>query len=70
MESLIITNVTLIIIALLIFIYKMKFTCSHKWNKVDEIRVHDDGRESSMPIGTKYIMQCSKCGAIKHYKTY
>lgn len=69
MSNLVIICLTIVLISLLIFIYKIIFTCKHKWNKVETIRVFSDDGDK-LPMGNKYVMQCSKCGQIKHYNNY
>ena len=42
--------------------------CDHKWKLIKEIKVFWD-ESDSIPSGTKYIMQCEKCGKMKKFKT-
>lgn len=36
--------------------------CFHRWKILREIRLYKDGQE--MSCGTKYILQCERCGKI------
>ncbi len=45
-----------------------KPTCEHVWKIKNEIDVYAYGEsnpQTDMPIATKYILQCEKCGDIK-----
>ena len=39
--------------------------CKHEWAVLKVIRVWNKDVSGSMPVATKYVMQCKKCGAIK-----
>ena len=38
--------------------------CKHKWKIINKIKQYEHGN-GEMPYGTKYILQCEKCGKIK-----
>lgn len=40
--------------------------CVHKWVLFREIRIVDDDNET---IGTKYVLQCEKCGDLKNRRS-
>lgn len=41
----------------------------HEWKIIKEIDVIDEER-SQIPMGTKYHLQCTKCGIVKVKKMY
>ena len=38
--------------------------CWHKWKIIETVNVFDRGH-NERPIGTKYILQCERCGDVK-----
>lgn len=44
--------------------------CEHEYKMIKEIQVWDETMPVQMPIGEKYVLQCSKCGDITIRKTY
>ncbi|MEZ7136844.1 hypothetical protein [Komagataeibacter sp. SM21] len=47
--------------ALILFGWSRK--CRHKWVEVRSMRMFDN--PDDLPVGTKYIMRCTKCGKMK-----
>lgn len=39
--------------------------CRHDWIVLKVIKVYDTDISRDIPTGTKFVMQCKKCGAIK-----
>lgn len=39
--------------------------CKHDWIVLKVIKVYDTDISRDIPTGTKFVMQCKKCGAIK-----
>ena len=67
--SVLIICVTFLISLIIVMKYKRK--CNHKWNMVNEIKIYDNFRKNDpncLPVRRRYMMQCTKCGAIKHYE--
>lgn len=42
--------------------------CWHRWAVIHKVNLYD-GERSSLPHGSKYVLQCSKCGNIKSKRT-
>lgn len=51
-------------IVLLVCVWWLR-KCKHDWVVLKVIKVYDTDISRDMPTGTKFIMQCKKCGAIK-----
>lgn len=41
--------------------------CEHRWKTIDQNEVYDGGIR---PIGSKYTLQCDKCGDIKYRNNF
>ena len=41
---------------------------AHKWKQIEKVNVYGDAKDS-MPMGSKYILQCEICGDIKKVST-
>lgn len=39
--------------------------CAHKWAVQKEIKVYEDDRPNTRPVGSVFLMQCEKCGELK-----
>lgn len=58
-----------ILLALIIWVLHKRI-CIHQWNMTEKIKVYDDydnDDPNCIPAYSKYVMQCTKCGKIKHY---
>lgn len=42
------------------------FVCPHKYTIVEEIKLYCG--DSILPAGTKFIIQCKRCGKIKSHR--
>lgn len=43
--------------------------CQHHWDTQGSVPVYSDPSDA-MPIGRKFLLKCSKCGALKTFKDY
>lgn len=48
--------------------YWLFHACQHEWKIIEAATIHCDGAFSSMPVGKRYTLQCTKCGNIKSKK--
>ena len=50
-------------------IRKLLGLCEHRWVIIREVQMTSD-EALTIPVGTKFVMQCDKCGNIKTKKSY
>ena len=39
--------------------------CRHKWRIIQTTQIYDPSQGMEVPVGTRFTMQCSKCGNLK-----
>lgn len=44
--------------------------CKHDWELLKEVKMWDGDTQYNMPIGTKWVYRCKKCGWHKIIKDY
>ena len=52
----------------LIINYLRSCFCKHEWELLKKSNIYDE--DEDLPIGSKWIYRCKKCGYAKKYKDY